>query len=256
MGGIVKSVGKAVGSIFGGGGSSSSVSTAPSAVSQGIQYTPEQIEKISQPYGLMAPTGGITWDYARKQGTADISQMYRDIADPLFQRAIATGQVAAAFDPMYAAQEYYQTYVAPDLLDAQEKQRLALENRLLAQGMLGSTGGAQTFGELIKAQEASQRQARAEAIGQSQSYYDTLRQQQLQDIAAASAIYESPQTLFATGAGVGANIGGILSSYRPVYAGQTTVPGSSGGGLFGGLAGGLGGTLGQMAGGWLGGKIF
>lgn len=256
MGGIVKSVGKAVGSIFGGGSSSPTTVTAPSAVSQGIQYTPEQIERISQPYGLMAPTGGITWDYDAKTGTADISQMYREIADPLFARAKALGQVAGAFDPMYAAQQYYQQYVEPDLSLAQQKERLALENRLISQGMFGSTGGSLQVGELIKAQEASKRQARAEAIGQSQSYYDALRQQQLQDIAAAASIYESPQTLFQTGAGVGANIGGVMASYRPVYASQTSLQGSSGGGLLGGLAGGLGGTFGQMAGGWLGSKIF
>ena len=219
---------------------------APSAASQGLQYTPEQIEQVSQPFGLTAPTGGITWDYPNKMGYADISQMYRDIADPLFQRAKATQQALGAYDPAAAAQQYYQQFVQPDLKTSQEQDYLALENRLLSQGMLGSTGGALQMGELAKAHQASQRAAQAEAFQQSQAYYDTMRQQQLQDIAAAASIYESPQTLFQTGAGIGANIGGVMASYKPVYASMYQQ--SGGQSAFGGIANAFAGGMGSAAG--------
>ena len=42
-------------------------------------------------------------------------------------------------------------------------------------------------------------------------------QREMADIAAAASIYESPTTLFKTGAGVGANLGGIMASYQPTY---------------------------------------
>jgi hypothetical protein len=206
---------------------STTVVQAPSAVSQGLQYTPEQIERVSQPYGLTAPTGGITWDYAAKQGVADISQMYRDIADPLFQRAMAEQQAIGTFDPAQAATQFYQSYYEPELQRQQQADYLALENRLLSQGMLGSTGGAMQVGELARAQADARRQALGASYAEAQGYLDTARQRQLQDIAAAASIYESPQTLFSTGAGVGAGLGQILGSYRPYYASQQAFSGPS-----------------------------
>jgi hypothetical protein len=196
---------------------STTVVQSEPASASGAQYTPEQVEQISQPYGLTAPTGGITWDYAAKQGTADISQMYRSIADPLFQRAQAEQAKLGAYSPEQAATQFYQSYYEPELQRQQQADYLALENRLLSQGMLGSTGGAMQVGELARAQESARRQAMGESYGQAQQYLDAARQRQLQDIAAAAAIYESPQTLFATGAGVGQGLGGIMAAYKPVY---------------------------------------
>jgi hypothetical protein len=199
---------------------STTVVQSQPAASQGLQYTPEQIEQVSQPFGLQAPTGGITWDYPGKTGYADISQMYRDIADPLFQRAKAEQAKLGAFSPEEAATKFYQSYYEPELQRQQAQDYLALENRLLSQGMLGSTGGAMQVGELARAQESARRQAMGSAYQEAQGYLDAARQRQLQDIAAAAAIYESPQTLFQTGAGVGAGIGSILGAYRPAYAPQ------------------------------------
>jgi hypothetical protein len=190
--------------------------------------TQADIERASQPYGLMGPTGGITWDYDAKMGTATLSPEMAALADRLFGRATTQAGAITAYDPTEAARQYYEQYVAPDLMQSQEQERLSLENRLLAQGMLGSTGGALRSQALGEAQMASQRAARGEAFSQSQAMLDAMRQRELADIASAASIYESPTTLFQTGAGIGQGLGSVMASYQPTYT-----KGSSG--LFGSI---------------------
>jgi hypothetical protein len=187
------------------------------------QVGPSQgdIAEASKPYGLTGPTGGITWDYDAKMGTAALSPEMAALADRLFGRAETQAASLNAYDPQTAAQDYYQQYVAPDLMREQEQQRLAMENRLLSQGMLGSTGGMLQSRGLLEAQEASRRQARGEAFSQSQAMIDAMRQREMADIAQAASIYEAPVSLFQTGAGVGSNIGGIMASYKPQYQQST-----------------------------------
>jgi hypothetical protein len=210
--------------------------------------TQADIEAASRPYGLMGPTGGITWDYDAKMGTATLSPEMAALADRLMGRATTQAGAITAYDPTQAAQQYYQQYVEPDLLQQQERERLSLESRLLGQGMLGATGGALQLGDLFRAQSAEQRAARGESFTQSQAMLDSMRQRELADIAAAASIYESPATLFQTGAGVGQGLGNIMASYQPTYT-----KGSSGlfGGLASGIAGGMGSTLGQYGAGML-----
>ena len=179
--------------------------------------TQADIEKASQPYGLTTPMGGVSWDYDAKTGEAYITPEMQAIADRLLSRSEQYSGAISGYDPYTAAQQYYEEFVAPDLMKGQEQQRLALENRLLSQGMLGSTGGALRAEALGQAQEASLRAARGEAFQQSQSYLDAMRQRELADIAAAAGIYESPATLLGTGAGIGTNLGGIMASYKPTY---------------------------------------
>lgn len=179
--------------------------------------TQADIEAASRPYGLMTPTGGITWDYDAKTGEAYISPEMQAFADRLMGRATTQAGAITAYDPTQAAQQYYQQYVEPDLLQQQERERLSLESRLLGQGMLGATGGALQLGDLFRAQSAEQRAARGESFTQSQAMLDSMRQRELADIAAAASIYESPATLFQTGAGVGQGLGQIMAGYKPTY---------------------------------------
>jgi len=179
--------------------------------------TQGDITEASKPYGLTGPTGGITWDYDAKMGTATLSPEMAALADRLFGRAETQATATTAYDPQAAATQYYQQYVEPELQRQQAADYMALENRLLSQGMLGSTGGAAQVGELARAQEQSRRMGMAESFQQSQSLLDSMRQREMADIAQAAAIYEAPISLFQTGAGVGQGIGGILGAYRPQY---------------------------------------
>ena len=205
------------------------------------QVGPSQgdVTEASKPYGLTSPTGAITWDYDAKMGTATLSPEMSALADRLFGRAETQAAATTAYDPQAAATQYYQQYVEPELARQQAADYLALENRLLSQGMLGSTGGAAQMGELQRVQEASRRQGMAESFQQSQNLLDAMRQREMADIAQAAAIYEAPATLFQTGAGVGQGIGGILGAYKPMYQQSTGMQlAQMGSGIVAGMAAG------------------
>jgi len=197
-------------------------------LSQGLMtgYYP-QIQTIGQEYlgrageGLSATEGlpavqrqlmeSELGRYGEAMGaTAGYTPMQAEIAADLFGRAGAQGAALDVYDPATAATQYYEEFVAPDLLRSQERERLALENRLLSQGMLGSTGGALRAEALGTAQESSQRAARAAALGQAQSNLDLMRQRQMADIQAGTGlmtdIYGRGAGALTSGLGLGANI--------------------------------------------------
>lgn len=180
--------------------------------SKQVGPTQGDIEKAVQPYGLMGPTGGITWDYDAKMGTATLSPEMAALAARLMGRAEETAGMTGI-----TPEDYYRQFVEQDLLEQQERERLATESRLLGQGILGATTGANIMEGLFRAQSAEQRAGRADAFTQSQAYADALRQREMADIAAAASIYESPATLFQTGAGIGQGIGGVLAAYQPSF---------------------------------------
>jgi len=142
--------------------------------------------------------------------TAGYTPTQAGIASDLLGRSIEQGQAITAYDPATAASQYYEEFIAPDLLKSQERERLALENRLLSQGMLGSTGGALRAEALGTAQEQSQRAARGEAFAQAQTMQDLMRQRQMADIQTGTGlmtdIYGRGTDALAAGTGLGANI--------------------------------------------------
>jgi len=179
--------------------------------------TQADVTAAATPWGLTGPAGGVTFDPETKLGTATLSPEMQALADRLLGRAETQAEAISAFDPQTQAQQYYQQYVAPDLMEAQQQERLGAESRLLSQGRLGTSGGAGQFGDLLRAQAASRRGARGEAFQQSQQLMDAMRQREMADIAQAGTLYQSPTGLFGTGANIGQGIGGILGQYRPQY---------------------------------------
>lgn len=160
---------------------------------------------------------GLMGQYSRSRGlTAGYDEFQRDLANAYFGRA---GEAAAAtqgyigeqaglgqtylqraaqqrgalagYDPASQAASFYEQYVQPGIAKEQEREALKLENRLLAQGMLGSTGGALRSEALAAAQGDVRRRAQAEAFGQSQQFVDTMRQREMGDIAAYQAAQQN-----------------------------------------------------------------
>ena len=215
------------------------------------QVGPSMEEVMAQavPWGVSAAgIGGTTVDKEGRVISTSIDPQMQALADMFRQRMGMQTAAISGYDPTQAAQEYYQQYVEPDLMQQQEQERLALENRLLSQGMLGATGGALRMGELARAQSAEQRAGRAGAFTQAQDLLTQMRQREAADLAAMAGIYEAPVGLMATGTGIGQAMGQIAGTYQPTYT-----QGSSGlfGGLASGLAGGMGNVLGQAAGGYI-----
>jgi len=209
----------------------------------------EEVMKYAIPWGVQAAgIGGTTVDEEGRVISTSIDPQMQALADMFRQRMGKQTAAISGYDPAQAARDYYQQYVAPDLMQQQEQERLALENRLLGQGMLGSTGGALRMGELARAQSAEQRAGRAGAFTQAQDLLTQMRQREAADLAAMAGIYEAPVGLMTTGTGIGQAMGQIAGTYKPTYT-----KGSSGlfGGLASGLAGGMGNVLGQAAGGYV-----
>ena len=197
----------------------------------------EEVMAQATPWGVSAAgIGGTTVDKEGRVISTTIDPQMQALADMFRERMGMQTAAISGYDPTQAAQDYYQQYVAPDLLRSQEQERLALENRLLGQGMLGSTGGAMRMGELARAQSAEQRAGRAGAFTQAQDLLTQMRQREAADLAAMAGIYEAPVGLMTTGAGIGQAMGQIAGTYKPTYT-----QGSSGllGGILPAVAGGI-----------------
>jgi len=198
-----------------------------------------------EPFSIMAPGGTVAYNPQTRLATLGLSPDMQQAYTNYLQRAGETGAQISVTDPFGLGSQYYQQYVEPDLLKGQERERLALENRLLSQGMLGSTGGALRQEALGTAQATAEQQARAASIGQGMSWMDTLRAQEAADMAAAQNILNIP-TQYAnigvnqaatlakgqqTGAGVSAAaaVPYYQAQYSPWIGAANTI-----GGLFGG----------------------
>jgi hypothetical protein len=149
-------------------------------------------------------------------------------------------------NPDKAAQSYYDRYkqaVAPE----QQQQRFGLENRLLGQGMLGSTGGAGRMQALTQAQLMRDYQARIGADTQVQAHIDTYRARGAQDLAGAVAIGELPYKYATLGGGQGAqlsssaqNVAGMMSDAANSRAQAQINTANAWGGAVSGIAGAAG----------------
>ena len=108
-------------------------------------------------------------------------------------------------DPMAAGKTFYdmqKAIYAPE----QEKDRLSLESRLLAQGMLGSTGGAGRMEALRKAQAMQDLEAQYAGLDKAQDYIDTYRGRGADSLGLAQDIGKLPQQYAETGQGIGSGM--------------------------------------------------
>jgi hypothetical protein len=117
--------------------------------------------------GFSAETGQLNYELS-----PELQDIYDSKIDDYGTQQANLAQYAG--DPDAAADAYYDRYkgiVGED----QEQERLALENRLLSQGMLGSTGGGMRTKALHGAQMKSDMEARMAADTQVQSIIDMYR---------------------------------------------------------------------------------
>ena len=134
----------------------------------------------------------------RLQAEADIA-----LQDPARQRAFRQ-EIEA--DPFAAGQRFYEmqkAIYAPE----QERQRLDLEERLLAQGMLGSTGGAERQRALLEAQQMKDLQAQYGGLEQAQSLIDLYRGRELEGIGTFETIGALPFKYAQLSKGIGSDLG-------------------------------------------------
>jgi hypothetical protein len=214
MGSVVGSViGNAIapgigGQIGGAIGGSLGKKKAASGAQQAANREAELAYQRSLPVNVSGMFGDVSYDEEgrmldisadpRLQAEADIA-----IQDPAKQRAF---REQLEGDPFQAADKFYQMQrqlYAPQ----QQKDRLELEERLLAQGMLGSTGGAERQRALREAQAQQDLQAQYGAIDKAQSLIDTYRGRELEGIGTFETIGALPFKYGELSRGIGSNLG-------------------------------------------------
>jgi len=169
--------------------------------------------KRSLPWDVQGAFGQAEYDEDGRQLTMGLSEPWQGEYDLAMagagkQRGFIAGMEA---DPMAAGQKFYEmqkALYAPE----QEKDRLSQENRLLAQGMLGSTGGASRIEALRKAQSMQDLQAQYAGLDKAQGMIDTYRGRAATDLGMAETIGQLPQKYAQTGSQQGANLGSIAGT--------------------------------------------
>jgi len=153
----------------------------------------EQAYQQSLPWNTSGLFGGATFDAEGKQIDMQLSpelqaEYDQYLGDAQRQRQFISGMEA---DPMAAGKKFYEmqkALYAPE----QQAQSLSLENRLLAQGMLGAAGGAGQMGALQQAHGMQDLQAQYSGLEQAQGMIDAYRQRAANDITMASEIGALP----------------------------------------------------------------
>jgi hypothetical protein len=164
----------------------------------------------SLPWDVSGMFGSATFDEDGRAADIQLDPEMKALYDRLYGRAGGYAEQVEAMgkDPLAMQQKFYEEQKAI-AAPGEEKDRLALENRLLAQGMLGSTGGASRMGELQTAQGMKDLVRRADAMSQSQQMLDLYRTRETGDIKQALGIGALPYDYATLGRGIG---GGMSSA--------------------------------------------
>ena len=202
------------------------------------------------PY-TVASLGGIAeFDPDKQAALLTLSPELGDIYQGGLARSGMFGSQAADYafmDPFEAGEQFYQQ-MQPFFQEEEDKARTDLETRLLAQGRLGSTGGAEQQRALEEAIQKSRAQRRTAGFTQAQSLIDTLLGRERGDIAQSVGLLDVPIQQANVGRGVGGTVGAVAASglqsqaasQRLLAQTQAQDPG-----LFGTLASGIGGIIRQ-----------
>ena len=182
----------------------------------------------SKPWDVEGAFGGAEFDEDGRQLNLSLSQPWQSeydiaMAGAQKQRDYIAGMEA---DPMAAGKKFYEmqkAIYAPE----QEQARLAQENRLLAQGMLGSSGGASRIEALRKAQEMQDLEAQYAGLDKAQSMIDTYRGRSATDLGMAETIGQMPQKYAQTGLQIGSNLGSAAESAAKLSSSAAQARGAS-----------------------------
>ena len=211
---------------------------AQSEASEAASREAELAYKRSLPWDVQGAFGGAEFDEEGRRLDLSLSEPWQAEYDLAMagaekQRGFISGMEA---DPMAAGQKFYEmqkALYAPE----QEKDRLEQENRLLAQGMLGSTGGASRIEALRKAQAMQDLEAQYSGLDKAQSMIDTYRGRAATDLGMAETIGQLPQKYAETGRGIGTDLSSIAGTAAELSGQAAQARGATTGALALGRAG-------------------
>jgi len=186
---------------------------AQGAASAAAERQAELAYKRSLPWDVKGDFGEAIFDEGGRTLGMKLSAPWQSEYDVAMEGAKKQRGYISGFegDPMAAGKTFYdmqKAIYAPE----QEKDRLSLESRLLAQGMLGSTGGAGRMEALRKAQAMQDLEAQYAGLDKAQGYIDTYRGRSATDLGMAETIGQLPQKYAETGRGIGTGLGSIAGT--------------------------------------------
>tara|TARA_R100000995_G_C3484116_1_gene126024 strand:+ start:1734 stop:2510 length:777 start_codon:yes stop_codon:yes gene_type:complete len=200
------------------------------------------------PY-TVASLGGISeFDPDKQAALLSLSPQLSDIYQAGLDRSGLFGNQAAEYafmDPFEAGDKFYQQ-MQPFFQEDEDKLRTDLETRLLAQGRLGSTGGAEQQRSLEEGILRSQAGRRTAGFTQAQSLIDTLLGRQGGDVAKSISLLEVPFAQANIGRGIGGSVGQVAAAGLTSQAASQKLLAQTRAldpGLFGAAAGAIGNTL-------------
>ena len=163
--------------------------------------------EAAMPKNVQSIFGTFGYDDETKQATIGLAPELEKIYRDRLARSAEATQAISAYDPRTYQQQFYeeqQALAAP----AEERQRLAMENRLRAQGLLGATTGGIQMQSLLESQATKDLARRAEARSAAQQEMNYLRSLEAGDITAATAIGGLGGELSNIGTGIGSQLAG------------------------------------------------
>jgi len=197
---------------------------------EATRFSPYQTQLLGG--GVTAMDGGLSvgmapgYEAAFQESISRVPSWMQGISqDPFEMQKRLYQQQAAIFEPEY------------------EKQQLGMEKRLLAQGMLGSTGGAERMRGLLEAQDVGRQKAMISAYDLGQQAVDLAQQRRARDLASSIGLTDLSRTLAQQSLTGGQMAGQVnLEAYKPfmsaeqalAYA-QAQKEGAKKSALFGGL---------------------
>tara|TARA_R110002020_G_scaffold43177_2_gene125802 strand:+ start:1443 stop:2252 length:810 start_codon:yes stop_codon:yes gene_type:complete len=212
------------GALLGGGlaylGSRETASAARDAArmeSEMLNQNAVRAEAAGVPYSVGSLGGTAEFDPETKTSLLNLSPELSNIYSGLLSRSGLFGEQAgmlAGLDPFQAGEAFYQMqqqYRQPE----EDRLRTNAETRLLAQGRLGSTGGAQAQEALERAIAQDQGQRRYQSMTQAQSLIDALLGRETADITQATSLLNIPYAQGQLGQGIASN---ITSAMGPALA--------------------------------------
>ena len=169
--------------------------------------------KRSLPWDVQGLFGSTNFDEDSRKLSMELSAPWQQEYDTAFAGADKQRRYIADMeaDPMAAGKKFYEmqkALYAPE----QEADRLALENRLLDQGMLGSSGGASRIEALRKAQAGQDLQAQYDGLSKAQGMIDTYRGRSAADLGMAESIANLTNQYAQTGQGIGTGMSNIADT--------------------------------------------
>lgn len=184
---------------------------------QDANQTAQDAYSLAAEQAVPWSTGGLfgaaTFDPETRTALQTLSPELQTEYDAYMASTAANREQVAALgtDPYAAGKQFYEqqkALYAPE----QEQQRLALENRLLGQGMLGSSGGALQTQALLEAQQQQDAAAQIAGFDKAQALIDTYRGRQAADLGMVESLGMLPAQYASLAQGIGTTQGTIAQA--------------------------------------------